>query len=547
MRRQRRSPPTNKFDQQLIHREADTLTQYLDDPIELASRFIADAKWKHKANLRMKKSEQLLTKLMARSNKAGHSNHLLSYHSKVLVLGGGDARFLPASTIKRKRILHGVSPKPQKRNPVQYTSPLLAPGGPRRSSSASRRRTNPNKRKSHSGGRNKTSLRPSSAAPVRQHRTAGASSPTSSSLTRPHSAHTAQTARTARTRYITTGHTPSKQCIRPYTAALPIALDLPWMRIKPEPTAWRSSWEPTQPLTYTPQQHLKPLVAKRKKRRKTKEQEHRVVDWARKRRQLLAPFTKETNAAAVVIQRFFQAAKHVGIRDRWMIFHAGEVVRRKSGAVHMQRTVRGHLGRLRAAKKQWEAAQQQQRLNRAATVIQNNWRVVLSRQRIILFRKVVAMRKRNMAKKIQRGFRKGSVGRGVQRMYAKASEFGKNAIVKMQGMFRGKLSRRKSSKQKAWMAEMKNSAVKVQSHFRGVFARRAARKAASRKKRKEDREARMNAPQTTKPRRGFSFFGKKNNKSQGDMTIQKTNRGFVKKKRKKKSVIKKTKKTNKRG
>ena len=57
----------------------------------------------------------------------------------------------------------------------------------------------------------------------------------------------------------------------------------------------------------------------------------------------------------------------------------------------------------------------------------------------------------------------------------------------------------------------------------------------------------MNAPQTTKPRRGFSFFGKKNNKSQGDMTIQKTNRGFVKKKRKKKSVIKKTKKTNKRG
>ena len=63
----------------------------LDDPVALAGRFLADSKWQEKADVRMARCEQLLSSISARSGKPG-SDGLLSFHSKIFMLGGGDAR-----------------------------------------------------------------------------------------------------------------------------------------------------------------------------------------------------------------------------------------------------------------------------------------------------------------------------------------------------------------------------------------------------------------------------------------------------------------------
>jgi hypothetical protein len=507
MRRQRQSLFQNKFDQNLFNTEKDQETVYLDNPVELAGRFLADRKWKHKADLRMKKSEQFLSHLMSRGNKADNQTKLLSYHSEMLMLGGGDARFARSVKVKRKQQLNGLSPKPRKKNPIKYTSPLLAPGGPRKTPSVSRKRQKQNIIRN----------RPSSASP-------GTIRKRTSERKRPQSAFDT---------YVRTGKTPSEKYLRPYSAALPLKLDLPWMKIKPEQRNWRASWEPTKPLTYTPQSQLKPIVAKRKKKKIKRPDEHRAVEWARLRRELLEPLTKRENQAASIIQRFFSNIKFIDIRDKWSSYHAGQVLRRHSGAVVIQRHVRGFFIR-KLVKKQ----------NISATVIQSNWRIVLSRKRIELFRKVIAMRKRMMVKKIQRGFRSGAVRRGVRRMVAQAGEFGKHAIVKMQGLFRGKIGRRKSAERRSWLNQAKKSASNVGTNIRNFLGGiGGGKKAPPRKK----NIRKLEKAQTPKPKSRFGFFsfGKKNKSSStGSMAedIKKNQRGFTTKKRKSKPIIKNRKK-----
>lgn len=322
------------------------------------------------------------------------------------------------------------------------------------------------------------------------------------------------------------------------------------MRIKPEPSTWRASWEPTKPLTYTPKQHLKPLIAKQKKIKQTRPNEHRVVEWARQRRELLEPLMKEKNNAANVIQRFFQTSKHVNIRDKWFTYHAEQVGRRNIAAVVVQRHGRGYVVRSRMA------TIQQKRYD-AALVIQSNWRTVLSKQRIELFRKVVAMRKRIMAKRIQRGFRSGSVRRGVKKIMDKAGEFGKQSIIKMQKMFRGKIGRRKSAKQRSWLNQMKQSAGAYRSNIRGFFQR--GNKNNNKKKGEQEGEEKTGdaysgggtqkrtkpqkyKAQTPQPRRfGFGFFGKKRKKASSmDEIKKKGKKGFFKKAKKAKLKRKKS-------
>ena len=520
--RSRNSPPS-EFDRKLVAHEHDFRTQLmLDDPVELAGRFLSNSKWQHKSNERMRKCEELLTNVMSRSGGPG-KNNLLSFHSEVLMLGGGKRKHSNVRQ-QRQQVLQGVSPKQKRHNPITYRSPLLGSGGPQRTV-ASRKRPGGNQRPSSASPSPSTSTptsrstsRSTSASrrrrrpgsqPLqpRQHRGQRPSSATASSSNprrqgkrrkrRPQSAASASTK--AINTYVLSGTTPSKEYIRPYTAALPLKLDLPWMRIKPEKSKWRASWEPTKPLTYTPKEQLKPIVKKKKRIKKTDPNEHRVVDWARQRRALLKPLMEEKHNAASTIQNFFTAAKHVGIRDRWMSLRAGELVKRNSGAIIIQRYSRGFFTRqyLREKERQDKLYQ----LNLAACTIQKNWRIILSKQRTELFRKIVAMKKRHSAARIQRSFRRGKISRGVKRMVAKAGEFGKQAITKMQGLFRGKLSRRKSAKQQSFMEQMKNSAVAVQSHFRGWFGRK-------KKKEKTDRDGETeietkDGNEPTKKRTGF--------------------------------------------
>ena len=565
MRRQ--PPPTNQFDTTLLDAESQHRIMYLDSPVELAARYLADQKWQHKANLRMQKSEEFLTQLMSRSNTQGHQNKLLSFHSEILMLGGGDSRVAPSLKKKNKQLLHGRRLKPKRTNPITYVSPLLAPGGPRKISATSRKR-----RKQNTNHRRQS--RPSSASPALLRKrnglsfksttqanhtknnnksntsnTSNTSTSNTSNNTSNTSKHSKRRPQSAHNRYIKTGQTPSEKFVRPYSAALPLKLDLPWMRIKPEPSTWRASWEPTKPLTYTPKQHLKPLIAKQKKKKQTRPNEHRVVEWARQRRELLEPLMKAKNNAANVIQRFFQTSKHVNIRDKWFTYHAEQVGQRNTAAVVVQRHGRGYVVRSRMA------TIQQKRYD-AALVIQSNWRTILSKQRIELFRKVVAMRKRIMAKRIQRGFRNGSVRRGVKKIMDKAGEFGKQSIIKMQKMFRGKIGRRKSAKQRSWLNQMKQSAGAVSSNFRGFFRR--GNKNNNKKKGEQEGEektgdaylgggtqkrrtnpqkkTKLGKAQTPQPRRfGFGFFGKKRKKasSMDEMKTgkkaQKSQKGFFKK------------------
>ena len=477
MPRRKRTHQTNQFDHNLLNNEKDLQSRYLGDPVELAGRFIADSKWQHKADLRMQKCEELLSHIIARSGKPGH-NKLLSFHSEVLMLGGGDARL--ATTKRRRRrtqaLPKGISPKPKHLNPITYSSPLL---GSKVAKSSSRRTTSTHRRASS----RRQQKRPFSASPAPRRRAAAAAAAASTASSSPslvakeHRPQSAKINRSAYTHYLKNGTTPSANYVRPYTAALPLKLDLPWMRIKSEPSKWRVSWEPSQPLTYTPQQQLTPIVGKRKKKTNKRPDEHRVVDWARKRRALLEPLMKEKNDAAQTLQRFFLASKHVGIRDRWMSFRAGELLRRHYGATVIQRYGRGYIIRKR----------ERTRLNWAATVIQGNGRVVMSRHRVALFRKVVAMRQRIMAKKIQRGFRKGSVGRGVKRMVAKAGQFGKNAIVKMQGLFRGKLARKKSALKRSWLSEKARSIKEsARSQFRAFFSKNNPQSIQKKKKKSDE-------------------------------------------------------------
>lgn len=514
----------NQFDRNIINHETDQKTQYLDDPSSLATRFMADARWRHKSNERMSKCEELLTNIMSRSKKPG-SNKLLSFHSEVLMLGGGDARFAIPKRNLRQQTLNGVSQKQKRYNPIKYTSPLSGSGsGPKKKSAGS-----PYRRSKKRG------KRPSSAATSRMKQLSPYSRPTSPNSSpsqqrtiqrqrqrqRPQSA-TAATTRKQHSKYILTGITPSTEYIRPYSAALPIRLDLPWMRIKPEKSTWRASWEPSKPLTYTPKEQLKPIVKKKKKYKVTDPNEHRVVDWARRRRALLEPLMKEKNVAACTIQRFFAAIQSVSIRDRWIFYRAGNVKFQNKNAIIIQKHVRGHFTRLYLIEKKRQ--DESYRLNCAASIIQNNWRIILSKQRLLLFRKIVAMKKRHAAAHIQRGFRRGAVGRRVKKMVAKAGEFGKNAITKMQGMFRGKLSRRKTfKKRKAFMEKMNKSATALQSRFRGFF---------SRKKKKEKKQKKVKSMH-----KRLLFMGetKENNGT------KKTKGGFFSKKKKKKKIKKKKK------
>ena len=462
----------------------------LDDPVALAGRFLADSKWRERADVRMARCEQLLTGISARSGSPG-SDRLLSFHSEIFMLGGGDARVYTTSAARKRRLAKGGgggssrARARQRSSPIKYRSPLQAP--------RQRQRRRPNSANAH---RRASSQSPSAQLQQRRqrHTMAPTSRPAAASpqrRRRPHSA--------ARLAYVMTGATPSDRAVRPYSAALPLQLDLPWMRLQPERAKWRASWEPDQPLMFTSKEQLQPLpnafrkkrAKRRKKRRKELGDQHWVVDLAAQRRRMLMPMLSRRNRAAVVIQNFFLQALHSSIRDKWMAYRDTEGHRLQTAAVRIQKVGRGHIVRSTARGAASEAAskavaQREAAQHAAATVIQNAWRSSLSWRRVLLFRKVVLLRKKNSIRRIQRKIRARNVRRGVGRMVSQAGAFGAEAVLKMQGLFRGKLARRKTSElkeKKSWLKNVENAGaygkrqvMKMQGLFRGRLSRKKTQK-----------------------------------------------------------------------
>ncbi len=523
-RRRRRRPAATAFDRQFVLQEGRDRDADLDDAVALAGRVLAEAAHRElrRKDARMAACEQLLTSIQARGNAArrrsggggGTVTKLINFHSETLMLGGGESRAYLA-TARARRALNRRETQPGRaktrlHSPIQYRSPLLAPVANKRRPASSSSSSSSHAAKS--GGR-KRRQRPASAYALTTRTRPSSSSSSSyggdsSSSRRPQSAAAATAAAQQRrrlakaaTRYAFTGDTGSYETtVRPFSSPLPSrALDnIPWRRLHEPPARWRASWEPSTPLTYTPQDLLDPVAAaaserkrqRRKKktkrtRRARKDAPHWALTLAQHRRRLLAPVLAEQDAAARRLQRFFTTSQKVGIRDRWRDYQRSAVRRRASGALSIQRVGRGMLGRRRvralreASRREQARRARRARRHAAAATVQRSWRIVQSRRRVELFRKVVALRKKHSARKLQRMFKR-KVGRRAQWALDKAGAFGKHAVLKMQGLFRGKLARRKSSRlakaRQSMAARMKNSAVTLQSAFRGMFARRAKRK-----------------------------------------------------------------------
>ncbi len=474
-RRARRRAPSNWFDAKTAEAEA-LQAEYvdLDDPVALAGRFLADSKWRERADVRMARCEELLTGISARSGLPG-SDRLLSFHSEIFMLGGGDARVYNNSPARKRRLANGGrggsrGRKNQRSSPIKYRSPLLAP------------RQKQRRRPTSAHGNSRAASRSSTASPLNQ---------SSQRRRRPRSA--------ARLNYIKSGVTPADRAVRPYSAALPLQLDLPWMRLKPERAKWRASWQPDQPLTFTSKELLKPMPKDQRKRRAKRRKKHRkklgdqhwVVDLAAQRRHILKPMLSRRHSAAVIIQNFFLRSLHSGIRERWMAFRDKELARLGAAAVQVQRVGRGHIARSLSRRRAAEAvARAAVRLeatrHAAANVIQNAWRSALSWRRVLLFRRVVALRKKNSVRRIQRSIRARNMRVGVGRIVAKAGAFGKDAVLKMQGLFRGKLARRRTrelKEKRSWLKNVENAGaygkrqvMKMQGLFRGRLSRKKTQK-----------------------------------------------------------------------
>ena len=70
-------------------------------------------------------------------------------------------------------------------------------------------------------------------------------------------------------------------------------------------------------------------------------------------------------------------------------------------------------------------------------------------------------------------------------MVATAGQFGKNAIVKMQGLFRGKLARKKSALKRSWLSEKARSIKEsAKSQFRAFFSKNSPQSIQKKKKKK---------------------------------------------------------------